>query len=320
MIRKILIHAYLHLVKDSKLITLSLSTMFAHSFIFVLIILYNLYFYLENEFNLHTSNQVIKYVIELLSFEDIGWKLFFITVILFFGYFVLAPIGEGAIVKYLHADHKKSITKAISEGTKSFFAITKYEAMTFAFNVIIFLNILSKVFVYELDNILVFSVLGIWLLFIILVTCMFQFTKTIIILEGLPVMDAIKKSFYMSFENLAVTIRLVVITMLFNLRLLFNVIFVIGIPLAGVIILQVFGVVGPIADTVVYILFFSVLLFLAYINTLIEGYFRIYRYLGYLEISGDTERLEKLGVRKSSNGGLFDTQHIDEMKLLEMAS
>ncbi len=318
MIRKILIHSYLQLIKDSKLIALSLSTMFAHSLIFVLIILYNIYFYLENEFNLHTSNQVIAYILELLSFENIGRKLIFVGIILFLWYFVLAPIGEWALVQYLDTDKKKSITKAISAWTKSFFAITKYEAMTFAFNIIIFLNILSKVFVYELNNALVLIVLFIWLLFIALVSCMFQFTKTIIILEGLSVMDAIKQSFYLSFEHLGLTLKLVVVTLLFNLRLIFNILFIIGIPVAGIIILQLLGVVGWIADAVVYILFLSVLLFLAYINALMEWYFRIYRYLSYLEITWNTEKLERLWVIKTSAGWLFDSKHIDEMELLEM--
>lgn len=161
----------------------------------------------------------------------------------------------------------------------------------------------------------------IWLLIVLAVTFLFQYTKTIIIIEQKPVFDAIKESIGLSIENWYMTIKLVVITLIFWLRVLFTIIFIVGIPLAAIILLQLFGIVGVLADIAIYGLFFSLLLFLAYINTLIEWYFRIYRYLAYLTIKGDTDQLVKLWVIKWAwLWWLFETQHNsshdDDLKLI----
>ena len=69
MIKKILIHSYLQIINNGRLTKLILFTLFAHSFIFVLTILYNVYFYVENEFTLNTSSEVINYIFNLLNFD-----------------------------------------------------------------------------------------------------------------------------------------------------------------------------------------------------------------------------------------------------------
>ena len=304
MIRKILIRAYMHLVNNSKLTKLTLFTLFAHSLIFVFIIIYNTYFYVENEFNLHTSNEVIEYIFTLFQFNNIGRISIWLWIFLFFWYFVLSPIGECAIVDHLHNNHKMS--KSLTFGFHNFHHIAKFDWMVFFFGVIIFLNILSKVFVYELDNAFVLGLLFIWFLMVVFATVLLQYAKTIIIIEWVPVFEAIKQSIGMSLENLSFTIKLVWISFLFNLRLLFNVFFILWIPLAAIFLFQMLGGLWGFADIVVYILFFWLLLFLAYINTLIEWYFRIYRYFAYLTITWNTEHLQKLGLMKNSLGGLFD--------------
>lgn len=304
MIRKIVIYAYLELINNSKLMTLALSTLFAHSLIAVFLIIYNSYYYAENEFNLHTSNEVISYIFNLLKFDSIGRVIAGLVLFLFIGYFVLSPIGECAIVHFLHYGHK--LRKSIGFGFSIFHHIAQFDGMVFIFGFIIFLNLLSKVYIYKMDNPLVLGLMFVWFCMVLFVTFFFQYAKTIIILEWIPVFEAIKKSISLSFDTIWVTSRLVLISLLFNLRIIFNVIFIIWIPLAAIVLLQLFGIVWGLADVVVYILFFWLLLFLAYINTLIEWYFRIYWYLAYLEITGNVEQLTKLWLHKASLWWLFD--------------
>ena len=169
------------------------------------------------------------------------------------------------------------------------------------------------------DNPIVLSVMFIWFIMILLVICMLPFVKTIIILEGLPILDAIKKSFYLAFENLGLTLKMSAISLLFNIRLIINILFIIWIPLAGIILFQFIWLgKSGFADATIYILFFAVLLFLAYIDSLVEWYFRIYRYLWYLKVTWDTEKLTQLWVTKWSHDWLFEAKHVDDMELLEM--
>ena len=87
--------------------------------------------------------------------------------------------------------------------------------MVFMFNIVVFLNILSKIFVYDINNEVVMVLMTIWLLIVLAVTFLFQYTKTIIIIEQKPVFDAIKESIGLSIENWYMTIKLVVITLIF---------------------------------------------------------------------------------------------------------
>lgn len=83
MIKKILIHSYLQIINNGRLTKLILFTLFAHSFIFVLTILYNVYFYVENEFTLNTSSEVINYIFNLLNFDNIGITAVIVLIVLF---------------------------------------------------------------------------------------------------------------------------------------------------------------------------------------------------------------------------------------------
>jgi hypothetical protein len=123
-------------------------------------------------------------------------------------------------------------------------------------------------------------------------------------------------------------LKLVGISLIFGLRMIFNILFIVGIPLSAIVIFQFFWRIWWFGDAVVYILFFWIFLFIAYVNTLIEWYFRIFRYISYEYILGNTEQLEKLWIIRINNdqslGGLFGDdaqqpihQDVDEMKLLD---
>jgi hypothetical protein len=307
MIKKILIHAYLQIINNGKLTKLILFTLFAHSFIFVLTILYNVYFYVENEFTLNTSSEVINYIFNLLNFDNIGITAVIVGIVLFLGYFVIGPIGECAIVHYLH--HKHKLSQSLAFGFSNFHHIAQFEGMTFVFNIVMFLNILSKVYIYEMDNSFVLSLMFLWLLMVVFVTFFLQYTKTIILIEEIPVFDAIKKSMRLSVENIWTTVKLVGISLIFSMRLIFNILFIVWIPLAAIFLLQIFNIVGAFADGLVYFIFFSLVLFLAYVNTLIEWYFRVFWYISYQYIMGNEDELHKLGLYQQS-GGLFDDQDL----------
>jgi hypothetical protein len=323
MIRKILIHSYLQLINNSKITKVVLFSLFAHSLIAVFVIVFNAYLYAEKQFNLNSSNEVIQYVMNLFEFDNIWRVTLGLGVFLFLWYFVFSPIGEYTIVHYLSTDWK--LSNSLKTSFNNFHHIAKYDGMTFMFSIMLFIRFLSEAYLYEVNNGIVMVLFFIWFIMVALVTVFFQYTKTIIVLEGLPVFESIKKSISVTIDHLRVTLKLVWISLIFNLRMIFNVVFIIWIPLAAIVLLQALGAVGWVTDIVVYILFFWLFFFLAYINTLIEGYFRIFWYISYEYIMGNTEQLERLGIIKPKDmlvGWLFDWSHghehdIDEMKLLE---
>lgn len=326
MIRKILIHSYLQLINNNKLTKVVLFSLFAHSLIAVFIIVFNSYMMIESEFQLNSSNEVIKYAINLFSFDHIGWVTAWLVIFLFFGYFVFSPIGEYIIIHHLHTE--ESTNKSLNKWFSNFHHIAKYDGMTFMFSITLFIRILLEAIIYEANSWIVMVLFVIWFLMVGFVTAFLQYTKTIIVVEWLTPFESMKRSIAISMEHLWTTLKLVWISLIFNLRMIFNIIFIIGIPLAAILILQFIWAVWWFGDIIVYILFFWIFLFLAYVNTLIEWYFRIFWYISYEYILGDTEQLEKLWIIRTNKeqwlGWLFGDieeklshQDVDEMKLLE---
>lgn len=326
MIRKILIHSYLQLINNNKLTKVVLFSLFAHSLIAVFIIVFNTYMLIEKEFQLNSTNEVIKYAINLFSFDHIGRVSVWLAIFLFFGYFVFSPIGEYIIIHHLHTE--ESIHKSFSAWFSDFHHIAKYDGMTFMFSVTLFVRFLIESIVYEVNNWIVMVLFVFWFLMVWFVTTLLQYTKTIIVVEWLSPFESMKRSIEISMEHIWVTLKLVGISLIFNLRMIFNILFIIGIPLATIIILQFLWAVWWFGDMIVYMLFFWVFLFLAYVNTLIEWYFRIFRYISYEYILGNVEQLEKLWIIRTNKEQwiwwLFGDseqkishQDVDEMKLLE---
>ncbi len=322
MIRKILIHSYLQLINNNKLTKVVLFSLFAHSLIAVFVIVFNAYIMIENEFKLNSSNEVIRYIVTLFKFEHIGRVTAWLVIFLFFWYFVFSPIGEYIIIH--HLDTGEKISKSFSKAFNKFHLIAKYDGMTFIFSIMLFVRISLEAMLYKANNGIVVLLLTIWFLMVAFVTVLLEYSKTIIAVEWLTPFEAMKKSITLSMDHLGITLKLVGISLIFNFRMIFNILFIIWVPFVAILLLKFFGIVGGIGDIVVYLLFFGVFLFLAYINTLIEWYFRIFWYISYEYILWNTEQLEKLWILKpkAGIGGLFHDeslaqQDIDEMKLLE---
>ncbi len=326
MIRKILIHSYLQLINNNKLTKVVLFSLFAHSLIAVFIIIFNSYMMIEKEFELNSTNEVIKYAINLFSFDHIGRVSVWLAIFLFFGYFVFSPIGEYIIIHHLHTE--ESINKSLNQWFSNFHHIAKYDGMTFMFSVTLFIRFLIESIIYEVNNWIVMVLFVFWFLMVGFVTTLLQYTKTIIVVEWLAPFESMKRSIEISMEHLWTTLKLVGISLIFGLRMIFNILFIVGIPLSAIVIFQFFWRIWWFGDAVVYILFFWIFLFIAYVNTLIEWYFRIFRYISYEYILGNTEQLEKLWIIRINNdqslGGLFGDdaqqpihQDVDEMKLLD---
>lgn len=94
--------------EDTKFIRLATITTFVHSVVFVILILFNIYTFVSNTTG--TNNRLIdllqRYVAIILpTFPPIRLILVLI-VIIFFGYVVLPPIGESAMISYLDREKK----------------------------------------------------------------------------------------------------------------------------------------------------------------------------------------------------------------------
>lgn len=283
MIKEIILASYQKLLDSPKLVKLTLATSITHSLIFVLTAIYNLYFFLENKFDLDTSSQIVQYIFGLFEIQGIRWKAITLGIVLWIGYFVLSPVGDSMVISHLWG--KRSIRANFKDGIKYYYKMLEYDATVTIFNFMIFLNLFSKLFVYDIANGILLAVMAIWFLATLFVFVMLQYVKYIIIFEDAKVWEAIKRSINYSIDNISFTLKLAMTNMLINLRLVFNLIVMIGLPILIIYILHLAWRLGSLDQNVIYIIFGVLLIFLAYINSLMDAYFRTYRYQAYMKVS-----------------------------------
>lgn len=290
MIKEILLSSYQKLLDSPKLVKLTLATSITHSLIFVLTVIYNLYFFLENKFAIDNSNQVVKYIYWLFQIEGIWRKAIVIAIVIWLGYFVLSPVWDSMVISHLWG--KNSIRANFRDGIKYYYKMLEYDATVALFNFIIFFNLFSKLFVYDIANGVLIGIMSIWFLATLFVFVMFQYIKYIIVFEETKVWEAIMRSINYSIENLWLTIKLTIANIVINLRLIINLIFMVWIPIWLIYVLHLAWRLWSLNNNIIYLLFVIIVWFLAYINSLIDAYFKTYRYQAYLKVSWKEAELD----------------------------
>lgn len=309
MIKDILLSSYQKILDDHKLVKLTLATSITHSLIFVVLAIYNTYFFFENKFQFNTSNQVIKYILWLFDIQWALWKIVAIGILLFLGYFVLSPIWDSMVIS--HLDWKTRVRSNIQDGIKYYYKMVEYDTSIALFNFILFFSMFSKLFVYNIANGLVLSVMAIRFFAIVFVFLFLQYTKYIIIFEQVKVGEAIKQSITYSLENITLTTKLVIASVIVNFRLILNLIFMIGVPILLIYILHSVDLLWSLHPNVVYVIFFGIIVFLAYINSLVDAYFKTYRYQAYLKVSWKDATIQdkELDIYKDNLFDIKDNPH-----------
>ena len=116
------------------------------------------------------------------------------------------------------------------------------------------------------------------------------YARTLIVLEGIAVFDAIKRSVALTFANLALTFQLVIFEVILLLRFVINALLVIGVPLLFIYLAFALNIIQySIVEIIIWVITIVLVLFLAYINSLIETFFLTYWYTAYQKIINSEE-------------------------------
>lgn len=290
----ILRESFQEISHDTKFIRLATITTFIHSLFFVLYISYR------------TSVVLAKYqwwdnrlVHILLSYIHIGTSSIDITFLIIIGillliwFFILPPIGEGAMIFYLD-NPKKQGSVSLGKWLSTFLQMFELDGALYAFNVLTFLIALFRVYVMGiLWNGFIIVLMSIWFFIILSAAFLLPYTKLFITLEKKKFFDAMKASMNFSIEHFAITFKFIIVDFLLHLRFLVNIIIVFGIPL----LLMYLGTkIGITWNTAIRTLFIIMIIWLflltAYINGIIEAFFATYRYKVYKHIK-NIEQPEK---------------------------
>lgn len=289
---------------DTKFIRIATITTFVHSLSFVVVILMNIYNIIQTnqETGTRFSTLLENYFSILLPSIPPTYILILGAIILFFGYVILPPIGEGAMISYLHTNKNKGKI-SLTAGINRFFPMFEFNAGISLFSLFVFLTTISRLrILWILDQPLIISILLILLFLILLVSFLLAYTRYYIMTEELWLYDAMKKSMHLSIENLFVTVKYVAITYVLYLRLVLNLILFVGVPLGMIYIVNLLGV-----DSVsgvgigMMLVIIALICIVAYINGIVEAFFTTYWYKVFASITKPTQTSQPAQLAQDTN-------------------
>lgn len=265
---------------DTKIIRWTRITSFFHSLIVVLLIIININsLFAKNYANGLYVGKVSQYFIEEIAKNHFLSYIIVITLILFLAYSIMYPIGQGAIIHYLH-DTKKSMKEALNKGKMDFFPMFEFSFISLVTSPIVVIFLAFKLFIIDENTSMGAIVsLGIWFLFINIFNSLKAYTRYFITLEKMPLYEAFKASFALGVQEMKNTSKYMRVQtiLLFNFSL--NLIIIIGIPFGVIYLAIVSNIMQYVTVRIlIYSIFASMVIAGSYISAIIRAFFAYYRY------------------------------------------
>lgn len=237
---------------------------------------------------------ILKFLHSNYIFEFLSISIIFLIV-----YFLLTPIFEWWLIKYInYKNEKEDITSsdAFWEWLQKFLPVFEYNNMFSEFKIISILNwylfILRFIWL-EYISILNYIFLVLFLLSIIL-NVLFAYSKYIIILEDKNVFESIWISSKIAILNLRRTIKIYFFILFLNLRVIFN--FIVFLIFPVIIVLAISFITSKIffiiAISIITILFIFFILILWYLTSILEIFITSIWFYAYKEWSNKIKKEE----------------------------
>ena len=255
-------------------------------FLTVLLVYQSIYTYVEVFWK---KDEALVIILKFFH-SDYVFEIWIITVVFLIIYFLLIPIYEGWLIKYIH---KKNInedittTDAFWQWLYKFFPLFEYNNLFSEFKLISILNgyLFTIRFIWiEYISTLSYIFFVLFLMWVVF-NIFFSYSKHIIILEGKSVFKAIWISSKITILNLKRTIKLYFLMFFLNLRVIFNFLIFLSFPI--IIVLAIWLITTKIflfvAITILTILFFICILILWYLTAVLEVFKAATWYYAYIE-------------------------------------
>ena len=276
---------------DNKIIRLTRITSFFHSMIAILLIIININsLFVKNYSNGLYVGKITQYFTQQINQNHVINTIIWITVGLFLAYSIIYPIGQGAIIHYLH-NRKQTIKEALKAGRKDFFAMFETSIISVVFHPVILILAAFKILIIEWHiTILNIVLLGAWLTALNIINTLKAYTRYIVVIEKLPLYEALKKSAKMCRQNMNINYKYMRVQTMLLINFSVNLIIVIGLPsllIYWAISLNIIQYL--IVKIFVYIIFFVIVLVGSYISAIIRAFFVYYWYEIYKIVKKETK-------------------------------
>ena len=263
---------------NPQLIRLAFFTTFGYTIVHIFLILYffNTLITTQYEKWVNFSDTLIYIFNKIQEFNIVGFIIWFIIIVIIWNLWIY-PIGEGAMVYSLKSeDHK--LSPSITKWLKKFFVMLQLEGLDFSFGFYTFMTSLWRLWMMDiLDNFLIKIVIGIRWIIVFWAMILWPYAKYYILLEDLPVFDALRKSASLAFGNLWLTVKALFFEKILWIRFLVNAVILVVVPLALVHLAVVFDVMdNQSVEIVIWVITGILILLSAYINGIFSLFFNNY--------------------------------------------
>ena len=280
MIKSIIKETITTLLSKPKLIRLAFLMTFGHTIYRTYLVTYFLNYILRERYEsgVELSNALVYIINKIQEFDIRGFIISFVLIILI-GNFLLYPIGEASLVYYMQ-DNAKKLSSSISKGIRKFFVMFEFNGLWFAFGMYTIITIVIRLRMMGiLDNIILKILMIIWGIIVTFATFFRPYARYYIVIKNLNVFDALKKSIYLTMNNISLTFKGVIFEMLLFGRFIINTLLVIAVPLTLIYIAIFFNIIEYTRiETIIRISTGIMIILIAYINGIFEAFFTNYRY------------------------------------------
>lgn len=292
MFKKILQASAQALLSRPKIIRLAFFTLLCFSIVRLYYIIYyfNTILIWKYESGVQVSDALMYFISTLHAHHAVGTIIIAVLIIIV-GYLWLYPIGQASVIYALHEPEKSNFS-AFSKGLGRFFPMLEYGGLSIPFGLFTFCTVVLRLYLINvLGNVVVDILIGIWGIMVLFASIFWSYAKVIIVLDGVQVFDAIKKSTKVAFLNLGLSIKLMLVEFFLLFRFLITGALIVGIPLGIVYIAVWLNILdNSFVEGLIRVVAGSLLLFLSYINCIVETYFLTYWYQAYKTIALEKEK------------------------------
>lgn len=265
---------------DNKIIRRTWITSFFHSLIAILLIVININNLLAKNYkNGLYIGKVAQYFVEEVGKNNFTAIIIAVTIALFLAYSIIYPIGQSAIIHYLH-NKKETMKQSLRRARSDFFPMFEFGFIAVVLSPIVWILVAFKLLI--LDGYRTGSTIMLLIIRFILINILNNlkaYTRYLITIEKKQLYEALKGSFTMALRNRKNTFRYMRVQTILLINFSFNLLVILGIPF-----LIIYGAISrdiiqyDIVKILVYISFLVMVLLGSYISAIIRAFFAYYRY------------------------------------------
>jgi len=284
---KIIIPAWNIIKDDTKIKTFYLFPwLLSIIFLTILLVYQSIYTYVE----LYWKKEEALLIILKFFHSDYVFEIITAAVIFLIVYFILMPIFEWWLIKYIHSkntDKELTTGEAFWKWLYKFFPLFEYNNLFSEFKIISIINgYLFTIRFIWVEYIHIINYIFIVLLFLwIILNILFAYSKYVITIEDKLVFKSVWISSKIAILNFKRTVRLYFLMLFLNLRVIFNFVIFLAFPIIMVIVIWLITtkIFLFMAIAILSLLFIFCILVLWYITAVLEVFTTSIWYYAYIE-------------------------------------